>query len=153
MALRISLAALAVVAFTGCGATALQRHAMAAEALDAALDADAEAFEARVRLEVRRGAQGCPEEGFAACVEAEAHGVVEGLEPWEAAHNAAVAARDAYVERLRLASGQGVDNLSILEPLIREALLAFRRLSEIAHSYHVDVPSVAEGFRWLTRLL
>jgi hypothetical protein len=149
---RLVLAAAFVVAFNGCGASALQRHAMAAEAMDAALDADAEALEARVRSEVRRGAMGCPDDGFADCAALEAQGVADELERWEAAHNVAVAVRDGYVQRLQEAA-RTEDGLSDLRPFLEEAARVFRRLSEAAHSYGVDVPSVAEGFRWLMRLM
>jgi hypothetical protein len=145
MLYRLALAAALCVAFSGCGASALRRHVMA-------LDADAEALEARIRLEVRRAAEDCPDETFAECAEAEAHGVADELERWEAAHSAALVVRDAYIQRLQDAA-QSEDGLSDLRPFLHEALDVFRRLAEVARSYGVDVPSVGEGIRWLIRLL
>jgi hypothetical protein len=154
MLYRLALAAAFCVAFSGCGASALRGHAMAAEAMDAALDADDEAFETRLRSEVRRSAQGCPDETFADCAANEAQGVVDELERWEAAHNAAAIARDLYVQRLQAAAeGQGEDNLSDLRPFLEEMLRVFKRLGQISREYGVDVPSVGEGVRWLLRLL
>jgi hypothetical protein len=151
---RLALAAAFVVAFNGCGASALRRHAMAAEAMDAALDADAEALEARVRSEVRRGAMGCPDDGFADCAALEAQGVADELERWEAAHNVAVSARDLYVQRLQSAAESGGESaLNDLRPFLEEMLRVFKRLAQTARAYGVDVPSVGEGVRWLLRLL
>jgi hypothetical protein len=151
---RLALAAAFVVAFNGCGASALQRHAMAAEAMDAALDADEEAFETRLRSEVRRSAQGCPDDDFADCAANEAQGVVDELERWEAAHNAAAVGRDRFVQRLQSAAESGGEaSLNDLRPFLEEMLRVFRRLAQTARSYGVDVPSVAEGVRWLVKLL
>jgi hypothetical protein len=152
MLYRLALAAALCVAFSGCGASALRRHVMAAEALDAALDADAEALEARIRLEARRAAADCPDQTFAECAEAEAHGVADELDRWEAAHSAAIIVRDSYVQRLQEAA-QSEEGLADLRPFLHEALDVFRRLAEVARSYGIDVPSVGEGVRWLIQLL
>jgi hypothetical protein len=156
MLARIALAAALVAALSGCGASALRRHAMAAEAMDAALAADAAAFEARVRLEVRRGAEDCAdEEDFATCVRAEAHGVADELERWEAAHNAASAALTVYIGRLQsmAADGDPEASLADVRPFIEDVIRIFRHLAEAARTYGVDVPDTVEALTWLMRLL
>jgi hypothetical protein len=125
----------------GCHKHELRRQVSVAEALDTAIQADAAAFEAKLRSNVEtRIAADCPTDpDWAACVVNVAREEAAEVERWEASHNAAVMSRDLFVAALR-----GADEGRNVKQLLRGAAGAVLAMVDVANAFgaRIDVPAL-----------
>jgi hypothetical protein len=119
----------------------LRRQVSVAEALDSAIQADAVAFEAKLRASVqdRVMAECITAPDWEACSLRIAQAEADRVERWEASHNAAVTSRDLFVAALR-GSQEGQDT----KALIRSAAAAVLAMAEAANAFgaHIDIPAL-----------
>jgi hypothetical protein len=128
---------LLAIGLAGCGGSALRYHVSIAEGLDAAIAADAEAYELRVqRATVAAVTAECTDpEGFEDCRKRVARATADRFDRWEASHNASAEARDLYVAALRDSTAENPD----LSRLLDEALDAVVGLVEAAKAFGADI--------------
>ena len=129
---------------SGCNMTPLQRHVAIAESLDAAITADAVAFEQRVATTTIEAVIRECQDGatFEDCRRRVARDTAERFERWGASHNATADARDLYVAALRDSTS---DEPSI-NRLLDEALTAVNGLIEVARAFgaNIDISHLLE---------